>query len=128
MKRFIVYKLSVALAACLGITLAFSTAQAGQIGADLRQAMQAGSDVDFIVQFSDQVDLSSFPGQGKGKGMQRSALLWALKDQADASQSGAVELTPGWWRQQAHPALVDQRAGGHGEPGGGPATGGPARG
>jgi hypothetical protein len=92
MKRSLRYKLSAVLAACLGTTLAVSTVQAGQIDADLRQAMQTGGDVDFIVQFSDQVDLSSFPGQGKGKGMQRAALLWALRDQADVSQSDAVKL------------------------------------
>jgi serine protease AprX len=92
MKRFTRYKLSVVLAACLGTALAVSTAQAGQIGADLRQAMQNSGDVSFIVQFSDQLDLGSFPGKGKGKGMQRSALLWALKDQADVSQSDAVKL------------------------------------
>ena len=92
MKKFKHYKLSAVLAACLGTSLVVATAQAGQIDADLQQAMQTGADVDFIVQFSDQLDLDSFPGKGNGKGMQRSALLWALRDLADASQSDVVKL------------------------------------
>ena len=92
MKKFKHYKLSAVLAACLGTSLVVATAQAGQIDTDLQQAMQTGADVDFIVQFSDQLDLDSFPGKGKGKGMQNSALLWALRDLADASQSDAVRL------------------------------------
>ncbi len=95
MKRLSRYRLSLVLAACLGTTLAVSTAQAGEIGTDLRQAMQTGSDVDFIVQFSDQLDLSTFPGQGQGKGLELAALLWALRDLADESQSDAVELLRG---------------------------------
>ena len=77
MKIFKRYKLSAVLAACLGTFMLAATAQAGQIDADLWQAMQNGGDVDFIVRFNDQLDLSSFPGNAKGKGMQRSALLWA---------------------------------------------------
>ena len=92
MKIFKRYKLSAVLAACLGTFMLAATAQAGQIDADLWQAMQNGGDVDFIVRFNDQLDLSSFPGNAKGKGMQRSALLWALRDQADVSQSDAVRL------------------------------------
>jgi bacillopeptidase F len=80
------------LAVCLAATLAAATAQAGEIEADLQQAMQTGGDVDFIVQFTDQLDLSAFPGQGKGGGMQLAALLWALRDLADDSQGVAVEL------------------------------------
>ena len=68
MKKFKHYKLSAVLAACLGTSLVVATAQAGEIDADLQQAMQTGADVDFIVQFSDQLDLSGFPGKGKGKG------------------------------------------------------------
>ena len=96
MKNIAHYKISVVLAAFIGTSMLAATAQAGQIDADLRQAMQNSGDVDFIVRFSDQLDLSSFPGKGKGKGkakgMQRRALLWALKDQAGVSQSDAVKL------------------------------------
>ena len=92
MKIFKRYKLSAVLAACLGTFMLAATAQAGQIDADLWQAMQNGGDVDFIVRFNDQLDLSRFPGNAKGKGMQRSALLWALRDQADVSQSDAFRL------------------------------------
>ena len=92
MKRCLRYRLPLVLAACLSTTLTAATAQAGEIDADLLQAMQTGGDVDFIVQFSDQLDLSTFPGQGQGKGLELSALLWALRDLADTSQSDAVEL------------------------------------
>jgi serine protease AprX len=54
--------------------------------------MQGGGDLDFIVHFSEQLDLEAFPGRGQGKGVQRAALLWALRAQAKASQAGAVEL------------------------------------
>jgi bacillopeptidase F len=84
-----------ALAAAVAAALASGAAQAGEIDADLQQAMQTGGDVDFIVQFTDQLDLSAFPGQGQGKGMQLAALLWALRNQADASQGSAVELLQG---------------------------------
>ena len=92
MKRHLRYGLSSVLAVCLAATLVAATVQAGEIEADLQQAMQSGGDVDFIVQFTDQLDLSAFPGKGKGKGMQLAALLWALREQADASQGVAVEL------------------------------------
>jgi bacillopeptidase F len=84
--------LSLITAACLAATLAGTPAQAGEIEADLQQAMQTGGNIDFIVQFSEQLDLSIFPGQGRGKGMQLAALLWALRGQAEASQAAAVEL------------------------------------
>ena len=51
--------------ACLAATLATSTVQAGVIEADLQQAMLAGGDVTFIVQFADQIDTAAFPGKGK---------------------------------------------------------------
>ena len=84
--------LSLITAACLAAILAGTTAQAGEIEADLQQAMQTGGNIDFIVQFSKQLDLSAFPGQGRGNGMQKAALLWALRGQAEVSQAAAVEL------------------------------------
>ncbi len=62
------------------------------IDPDLQAAMQSGADVAFIAQFSERVDLSAFPGQGQGGGMQLAALLWALRNLADESQGSAVEL------------------------------------
>jgi len=93
-KRFPL-KLSLLSAACLAATLVTSNAQAGVIEADLQQAMQSGGDVRFIVQFADQVDLRSFPGKGKGKGVKLASMLWALRSQADASQADTVELLKG---------------------------------
>ena len=54
--------------------------------------MESGGEVAFIAQFHQGLDLDAFPGQGKGGGMQLAALLWALRNQADASQKTAVEL------------------------------------
>ena len=88
-------RLSLLTAACFVATLATSTAQAGVIEADLHQAMQAGGDVTFIVQFSNQIDPASFPGKGKGKGVELASMLWALRNQADSSQATAVELLKG---------------------------------
>ena len=72
MNRRFPRRLPLLTAACLAATLATSTvasmAHAGVIEADLQQAMQNGGDIEFIVQFSDQLDLSTFPGKGKGKG------------------------------------------------------------
>lgn len=82
-------------AACLAATLSTSTAQAGAIGPDLQQAMLAGDDVTFIVQFKDQLDTDTFPGKGKGKGVELASMLWALRNQADSSQAAAVELLKG---------------------------------
>lgn len=82
-------------AACLAATLSTSTAQAGAIGPDLQQAMLAGDDVTFIVQFKDQLDTDAFPGKGKGKGVELASMLWALRNQADSSQAAAVELLNG---------------------------------
>lgn len=92
MKRRLHNRLSVISAACLAAALACTAAQAGEIQADLQQAMQSGGDVDFIVQFSDQIDLDAFPGQGQGKGVQLAALLWALRAHAETSQAAAVDL------------------------------------
>ena len=88
-------KLSLLTAACLAATLSTSTVQAGSIGADLQQAMKSGGDVSFIVQFKDQLDTSTFPGKGKGKGVELASMLWALRNQADSSQATAVELLEG---------------------------------
>lgn len=82
-------------AACLAATLSTSTAQAGAIGPDLQQAMLVGDDVTFIVQFKDQLDTDTFPGKGKGKGVELASMLWALRNQADSSQAAAVELLKG---------------------------------
>lgn len=82
-------------AVCLAATLSTSTAQAGAIGPDLQQAMLAGDDVTFIVQFKDQLDTDTFPGKGKGKGVELASMLWALRNQADSSQAEAVELLKG---------------------------------
>ncbi len=79
-------------AACFAAALAAGTGQAAVIEADLQQATKSGGDVAFIVQFADGVDLNAFPGQGQGKGTQLVALLWALRNQANASQSAAIEL------------------------------------
>jgi bacillopeptidase F len=79
-------------AACFAASLAASTVQAGVIEDDLQQAMLAGEDVTFIVQFSDQIDPSTFPGKGKGKGVELASMLWALRNQADLSQADAVAL------------------------------------
>ena len=81
--------------ACLATTLVASIAHAGEIEADLQQAMQSGEDVSFIVQFADQLDPSTFPGIGKGKGVELASMLWALREQADSSQAAAVELLKG---------------------------------
>ncbi len=59
---------------------------------DLEQALESGGEVAFIAQFHQGLNLDAFPGQGKGGGMQLAALLWALRNQADASQKTAVEL------------------------------------
>ncbi|MEZ5476948.1 MAG: hypothetical protein R3E95_05530 [Thiolinea sp.] len=67
-------------------------AQAGLIEAELQQAMQTGHEVRFIVQFTAQVDLNAFPGQGKGKGQSLASLLWALRHQAMPSQAEAIQL------------------------------------
>ncbi|RDH85744.1 MAG: hypothetical protein DIZ80_02115 [endosymbiont of Galathealinum brachiosum] len=88
-------KLSLLAAACCVSALSISSVNAGVIGADLKQAMQAGDDVQFIVKFTDQLDLSSFPGRGKGKGVELSSMLWALRNQADSSQAEAVKLLRG---------------------------------
>ncbi|MCW8830995.1 MAG: S8 family serine peptidase [Gammaproteobacteria bacterium] len=85
------HRLPLLIMACL----ASSTAQAAVIEVDLQQAMQAGGEVQFIVQFADQLDLSSFPGKGRGKGVQLASMIWALRNQADASQADAVELLKG---------------------------------
>lgn len=82
-------------AVCLAATLSTSTAQAGAIGPDLQQAMLAGDDVTFIVQFKDQLDTDTFPGKGKGKGVELASMLWDLRNQADSSQAAAVELLKG---------------------------------
>lgn len=82
-------------AACLAATLSTSTAQAGAIGPDLQQAMLVGDDVTFIVQFKDQLDTDTFPGKGKGKGVELASMLWDLRNQADSSQAAAVELLNG---------------------------------
>ena len=65
---------------------------AAVIEPELEAAMQTSADVPFIAQFSERVDLSAFPGQGQGGGMQLAALLWALHTQAETSQKNAVEL------------------------------------
>lgn len=95
MKKLIPLTRSILTTACLATTLLTSMAQAGVIEADLQQAMQAGGDVRFIVQFDDQLDLSAFPGKGKGKGVQLASMLWALRNQADSSQADAVEILQG---------------------------------
>lgn len=81
--------------ACFAATLTTSTAHAAAIGADLQQAMLSGEDVTFIVQFVDQLDTDSFPGKGKGKGVELASMLWALRNHADSSQAAAVELLKG---------------------------------
>mgnify|MGYP001765361199 CR=1 FL=1 len=79
--------------AMFGLALPWSSVVgAAVIDPDLEAAMQTGADVPFIAQFSERVDLSAFPGQGSGGGMQLAALLWALRNLADASQESAVEL------------------------------------
>ena len=81
--------------ACLAAALAASVVQAGIIEDDLQQAMQSGGDVRFIVQFAEHLDLTTFPGKGKGKGGQLASMLWALRNQADSSQADALELLKG---------------------------------
>lgn len=81
--------------ACLVATLATSTVQAGEIEADLQQAMLSGEDVSFIIQFANQLDTDAFPGKGKGKGVELASMLWALRNQADSSQAAAVKLLKG---------------------------------
>jgi len=83
------------LLSILAAPLLAGTVQAGVIEADLQRALDSGGEVAFIVQFIDRVDLSAFPGQGQGRGMQLAALLQALRDQADGSQVAAVELLQG---------------------------------
>jgi hypothetical protein len=65
---------------------------AAVIDPELEAAMQTGAEVAFIAQFSERVDLNAFPGQGQGRGMRLAALLWALRNLADASQDSAVAL------------------------------------
>jgi len=86
------FKISHTFSALALSSLVGFNAQAAEIEPALALAMQSGREVPFIAQFSDQVDLSAFPGQGGGVGMQLAALLWALRNQADASQQTAVEL------------------------------------
>jgi len=89
------FKPSLLAAACIAATLAASTTQAGEIEADLQQAMLSGEDVSFIVQFANQLDPDTFPGKGKGKGVELASMLWALRNQADSSQAAAVDLLKG---------------------------------
>ena len=88
-------KLSLLSAACLAAMLTTANSHAGEIDADLQQAMQAAGDVQFIVEFADQLDLSSFPGKGQGRGVEKASLLWALREQADSSQAFALEMLKG---------------------------------
>jgi serine protease AprX len=81
-----------ALPSALAAALALATARAAVIEPDLEQALENGGEVAFIAQFGQDLDLSVFPGQGQGGGTQLAALLWALQDQADASQKTAVAL------------------------------------
>ena len=79
--------------AMFGLAVPWSTVVgAAVVDPELEAAMQTGADVAFIAQFSERVDLGAFPGQGQGGGMQLAALLWALRNLADASQESAVEL------------------------------------
>ena len=80
---------------CLTASMTTSSAQAAVIAADLQQAMQAGGDVRFIVQFADRVDLRSFKGKGRGKGKKLASMLRALRNQADLSQADTVKLLKG---------------------------------
>lgn len=95
MNKRLLCSLPLLTAVYLVAALTTSTAQAAVIEPDLQQAMQAGGDVQFIVQFADQVDVSTFPGKGKGKGMQLASMLWTLRNQADVSQADAVKLLKG---------------------------------
>ena len=95
MNRRFPSRLSLITAACLAAALVTSTAQAGVIEANLQQAMKSGEDVTFIVQFADQLDPATFPGKGKGKGVELASMLWALRSQANSSQAAAVELLKG---------------------------------
>ena len=88
-------RMSLLTTACFAAALAASSLQAAVIEDDLQQAMQSGGDVRFIVQFAEQLDLSGFPGQGKGKGTQLAGMLWALRNQADASQADALDVLKG---------------------------------
>jgi len=79
----------------LVVTMATSTAQAAVIATDLQQAMYAGGEVRFIVQFADRVDLRSFRGKGKAKGKKLAGMLRALRKRADLSQAATIKLLKG---------------------------------
>lgn len=84
-------RLPILTTACFAVLMA-TTLQADVIEDELQQAMQSGSDVRFIVHFAEQLDVSTFPGKGKGKGVQLAGMLRALRSQADTSQAAALEL------------------------------------
>ena len=65
-KKLFQAKLLSLSAACLIAMLMSATSHAAVIDEDLQQAMLAGGDVRFIVQFADRVDVRDFPGKGHG--------------------------------------------------------------
>ncbi|MFT5729038.1 MAG: serine protease AprX [Desulforhopalus sp.] len=80
---------------CLTAMVLSAPVKAGVVEPALQQAMQDGEEISFIVHFHKHVDLTAFPGRGKGKGIERASLLWELRKQADSSQAGALELLKG---------------------------------
>lgn len=82
-KPFFIALFSLVLAFPAGQSL---FAQDVQIAPVLQQAIDAGQEVSFIVRFTERVDVGEFNAQGQGKGLERAALLRALKNTANASQ------------------------------------------
>lgn len=80
---------------CLTALVLSAPVHAGVVEPALQQAMQDGEEISFIVHFHKQVDLTAFPGRGKGKGTERASLLWALRNQAYSSQAEAIEFLKG---------------------------------
>ena len=89
MKQGILQKiLSFGAASFLLLHLAGATSGAQVIGPEVEQWMQsaeADEEIAVILTFSEKMDLTSFPGQGQGKGQLRAQLIQVLKDQAESS-------------------------------------------
>ena len=80
------------LAIALGFASLGTPAYAGDIAPGLEQAMQNADELSFIVHFSDKLDLDAFPGRGKAKGLDRAAMIKALRSHAKDTQAKARNI------------------------------------
>lgn len=85
-KPFVISLFTLVLAFPAGQSL---LAQDVEIAPVLQRAIDAGEEVSFIIRFAERVDVNEFNAQGQGRGLERAALLRALKDNANASQGRA---------------------------------------